>query len=649
MNMNEKRKGILNKKFTFFFLAVVLFWLKTYVVYRLEFQLGIDNGMQQFLLLINPISSALFFLGIGLFFKGKARLWVTIIIEFVMSLFLYANVVYYRFFNDFLTLPVILHPNNASELSGSALALMKGADIFYFTDTIILIALVVFRAIHPQRNIQKRWIAAVMASAVLIFSANLALAEADRPQLLTRAFDRNYLVKYLGAYNYSIYDAIKTTKSTAQRALADSSDLSEVQNFTRSHYTPPNPKYFGKEKGMNVIYVSLESLQNFIIDYKLDGQEVTPFLNSLAHDKHTFYFDNFFHQVGQGKTSDAEFMMANSLFPLNQGSVFMQKARNTYQAQPAILANHGYTTATFHGNYKTFWNRDEMYKSLGIQKFFDANYYDMSDQNTINYGMKDKPFIEESMPYLQSLKQPFDAKFILLSNHFPFALDEEDIDFSAAHTNDNVVNRYFQTAHYMDEAVEQFFDELKRAGLYDNTIIVMYGDHYGISTNHNKAMKQIMGEEITPYVNAQMQRVPLFIHVPHVKGKVVHQYGGEVDVRSTVLHLLGIDTKKFVGFGSDLLSPEHREIVPFRNGDFVTPDYTYVSGKCYSNPNGVPVENKVCGPYKEIARKELQFSDKVVYGDLLRFYTPKGFKPIDRKSISYTKDETKNELNTSNE
>ncbi|MDV2686874.1 glycerol phosphate lipoteichoic acid synthase, partial [Alkalihalophilus lindianensis] len=139
---------------------------------------------------------------------------------------------------------------------------------------------------------------------------NLGLAEKDRPQLLTRSFDRNYLVKYLGAYNFTIYDVIQNIKSSSQRALADSSDITDVENYRKANYAEPNPQYFGKAKGMNVIYVSLESLQTFIIDYKMpDGQEVMPFLHSLTHDKNTFYFDNFYHQTGQGKTSDAEFLM----------------------------------------------------------------------------------------------------------------------------------------------------------------------------------------------------------------------------------------------------------------------------------------------------------------------------------------------------
>ena len=88
------------------------------------------------------------------------------------------------------------------------------------------------------------------------------------------------------------------------------------------------------------------------------------------------YFDNFFHQTAQGKTSDAEFILNNSLYGLPQGSAFTTKGLNTYQAAPAILGPHGYTSAVFHANTGTFWNRNEIYKSFGYDHFFDSSYYE---------------------------------------------------------------------------------------------------------------------------------------------------------------------------------------------------------------------------------------------------------------------------------
>ena len=103
----------------------------------------------------------------------------------------------------------------------------------------------------------------------------------DRPQLLTRGFDRNYIVKYLGMYNYTIYDAVQSTKASAQRVLADSNDITEVINFTKSNYAEPNPEYFGAGKGMNVIYLHLESMQNFLIDYEITWRRSNTFFKFI--------------------------------------------------------------------------------------------------------------------------------------------------------------------------------------------------------------------------------------------------------------------------------------------------------------------------------------------------------------------------------
>lgn len=620
----------------FFVIAVVLFWIKTYIAYKLNFKLETDDFLQKLLLFINPLSSALFFLGIAFLFKKNYK-GVLIGIQFFLSFLLYANIVYYRFFNDFITIPVLFQTkSNAMQLRDSAAGLMSISDIFYFTDTILLI---VFNwTLFKQTGLKTRKsYKFILALSVFVFLFNLALAEKDRPNLLSLNFDRSYIVKYLGAYNFTIFDIVQNIETSSQRAFASSSNLTNVENYRKATYTPPNPTLFGKAKGMNVIFVSMESFQNFMVDLKMpNGQLVAPFLHSLAHDGNTFYFDHFYYQTGQGKTSDAEFLMENSLYPLNQGAVFISKAQNTYQATPAILKGYGYTSAVFHGNYKTFWNRNVMYQALGFDQFFDASYYSMTPPNRKNFGMKDKPFFTESMPLLNSLKQPFYAKFITLSNHFPFEIDASDTNFPKGNTGDWAVDQYMQSAHYMDEALQQFFNFLKKDGLYDKSVIILYGDHNGLSSNNDATLAKLLGvHEAKPVMDANFQQVPLFIHVPGVKGRVKHEVGGEVDVRPTLLHLLGIDTKAFVEFGSDLLSPQHRNWAAFRNGDFVSMNMVKSGDKCYRVAAGIPADQKACKQYSSQVKNELQMSDMVVNQDLLRFYHRNGVKPINPSDYEY--------------
>ena len=643
-NLVSKKDDLLHNFLGIYLLAVLMLWIKTYISQLSQFDLGVEGVIQQFLLLINPLGSAMLFLGFSFLFRGKRKYTSLVVIYTLMSIVLYANIVYYRFFSDFITLPTLSQTQNFGDLGGSVLSLLKPYDILFFVDVFVMFYLRFSRKIQKdtQRFGYKKAMT-IIAFALVVSIVNLGLAETSRPQLLTRGFDRNYIVKYLGMYNYTIYDSVETMKASSQRALADSSDITEVINYTKSNYAKPNAEYFGAAKGMNVIYLHLESFQNFLINYKLNGEEVTPFLNSLTKDKNTIYFDNFFHQTGQGKTSDAEFMLENSLFGLPQGSAYITKAQNTYQAAPSILKDYGYTSAVFHGNNGSFWNRNVIYKSFGYDKFFDASYYNTgSSDDMAEYGVLDKPFFEQSQSLLSSLPQPFYTKLITVGNHYPYKMDQNLVTIDKANTGDPSVDNYFQTARYADEAIEQVFNQLKELGLYENTMIVLYGDHYGISDNHNAAMEQVIGKEITPYESTNLQRVPLFIHVPGMQGGTNHTYGGQIDLLPTLLHLQGIDTQKFVQFGSDLLSEEHNEIVPFRNGDFVSPTIYSINEKYYDNKTGLLLDDSQLESAKAIKNevdRKLELSDKVVNGDLLRFYTPTDYTPVDPSQYNYSKDE----------
>src|SRR5699024_6905124 len=142
------------------------------------------------------------------------------------------------------------------------------------------------------------------------------LAETERLKLLKRTLDLNYIVKYLGAYNFTVYDAFQNVKTSTERVLAVSSDITEVQNYTDNKFAAPDEDLFVIAKDKNIIKIHLESFQSFLIDYELNGEEVTPFINSLVNDQEEnyTYFENFFHQTEQGKTADAELIMDTSLY-----------------------------------------------------------------------------------------------------------------------------------------------------------------------------------------------------------------------------------------------------------------------------------------------------------------------------------------------
>ncbi|MDR2832307.1 MAG: LTA synthase family protein [Streptococcaceae bacterium] len=656
--MNLKNKlNFVNTRIGFYILLLALFWVKSIFAYFVDFQgLGLESAFQYFILFLNPLASSMLLFGIALYIRGRRSSYITMMVIFtLLTMLLFSNVTYYREFSDFITVNTMLGSAKvASGLGESAVRLLRPYDLFYWIDIIVLIVLLAMKKIKMvETPVKGRFALAISALSVMLFSANLSLAEMDRPELLKRTFSHDYIVKYLSIPVYTIYDGVKTYQSDQVRAQASPTDLNGVQAYINEHFAPADQKMFGIDKRKNVIYIHLESFQQFLLDYKLKDENgvehvVTPFLNSIYHSKDTVAFDNYFHQVAAGKTSDAETLYENSFFGLAQGPLFTQLgSTNTFQAAPNILQQtQGYTSAVFHGNSGSFWNRNETYKSLGYNYFFDSSYYELNKDNSFQYGLHDKSFFGQSVQYLEHLQQPFYAKFISVSNHYPYQqFTNEEGGFPLAKTSDETINGYFATANYLDRAVEEFFTYLKDSGLYNKSVIVLYGDHYGISNSRNKDLAPLLGKDPTTwdsYDNAMLQRVPYMIHMPgYGKGFIDHTYGGQVDALPTLLHLLGVDTKKYLQLGQDLFSSKHQEIVAFRNGNVITPEFTILGEDVYDTKTGEKITNPTAEQQTKIqqaraaVKKQLAVSDQITNGDLLRFYNESGLKPIHTEDYVY--------------
>ena len=660
--MKKITNSILNFMSTrlgFVLTLLLLYWFKTMWAYSVDFNLDIQGPYQIFLAVINPLPISLFFIGLALYIK-RTKLFYSLAFGIYLLLFIWliSNSIYYREFTDFVTVNTMLASTKVSAgLGAAALELFRPWDVIYILDFPILAFFFFKKWIRmDNRPFNKRASFAVTSLSAMLFSANLFLAEIDRPELLTRGFSNYYVVRALGLPAFLGYSANQTYAANKERSKASEEDLKPVEEYIQQHYAKPNPEYFGMAKGRNVIYIHLESFQQFLIDYKLKVDdkeyEVTPFLNSLYHSKETFAFSNVFNQVKAGKTSDAETMIETGLFGLNQGSFMVNYGgTNTQQAAPFILSKNGYnSSAVFHGNAGSFWNRNTAYKQWGYNYFFDASYFTkQNSSNSFQYGLNDKYMLKDSIKYLERLQQPFYTKFITVSNHYPYttSLSGDDLGFPLAKTQDETINGYFATANYLDSSIKAFFDYLKESGLYKNSIIVLYGDHYGISNSRNPALAPLLGknsETWSSYDNAMLQRVPYMVVIPGMdKGGIIDTFGGEIDMLPTLEHLLGIESNKFLQVGQDMLSPDHDQIVAFRSANyFVTPEYTSYSGRTYYTKTGEEITNpdentkEQLDKIREAANLQLRISDSIQTGDLLRFFKGNDLGKVNPEDYSYT-------------
>ena len=314
--------------------------------------------------------------------------------------------------------------------------------------------------------------------------------------------------------------------------------------------------YTGIGQGKNLIVIQVEALQDFLIGRTYLGQEITPNLNRLAKNRSSLYYNNYFQLVGKGNTSDAEFVSHNSLYPSIGDPTYMEYEDNSYYGLPWLLRDNGYTAWAFHGYERTFWNREEAYANQGFQNFIAEDNFNFEEE--VGFGMKDEDFFHQSMKYLKDLDQldenPFYAFMVTLTSHTPFVMPEEDqhLQLRAEHRG-TILGDYLQSIHYMDRELGDFIDNLEEEGLLDNTVLAIYGDHFGMN-----AVNEIDKGLMTDYLQMEydfdhMMNIPLIIHIPgETLGIEISTIGSQLDFYPTIANIMGYPIEKGIIFGRDL-------------------------------------------------------------------------------------------------
>lgn len=553
-----------------------------------------------------------------LLLKARTRRWVLLSLLFLHSTLLVSDIWYYRYFGDLLSIILIADVPQMSSVGGGFLTLVAWKDIAFFTDFLLFFsAFLLFRnkTGTPSRNVRYRFAGALFAGGMITFSAPLLWSYFQKEEWLVDNPISNMREYYhLGFWGYHGADLI----NGASR-LAGSSELSSNQLDLLTEAVPEIEAATIPEELPNVILVQLESFQSSVIDQRINGQELTPNLNRLKNE--TLYFPNFYHQTHEGRTSDAEFITLTSLMPVKSGSVYTQYGDNEFDGLPGHLKRYGYNTAAMHAFEPGFWNRDKVYENIGFDKFYSKE--DFSDDEIIGMALNDKDFLSESLGFAAEMDSPFFAFMVALSSHIPYEFPEDQIKLDLSGYDDELLKGYYHTIHYVDEAVGELKDEMQEQGLWDESLVIFYGDHDSGLTQRGTEMANDAGANNIVDLFEIDKGVPLFIKPPgETTGEINETVGGQLDIAPTILDLIGIDSPYMLG--SSLLDAEENVTV-FRDGSYRFAEYYYKpdltstvgNGTCYSTQTSSEVAFENCEGKIEETAEQLRISDLIIHENAL--------------------------------
>ncbi|MGO1818952.1 MAG: LTA synthase family protein [Senegalia sp. (in: firmicutes)] len=524
-----------NVIFTIFILTLI----KLIFLYNFTIK---EDIMKTFLYTL-PI--ALFIYSLLYFMNTKYSKIIIFSIQALISVLLFIDLVYYGYYGFLPSVNMFLFVGAAGEVWKSILAILRPIYFLMFID---LIPLAIYLIKTDKKTISFKVNKKVIASFLI---ATLCLGSAL--YLLNFRGNSTYAYNNYGVFTYHIYDVYTNFLNKSEKNLTASELKESINTFSANDKEKNKKRYNGIAKDKNIIVVQFESLNDFLINKEYKDQEITPNINKLI-SKDSIYFNNFYQQVGPGNTSDAEFVLSTSLFPSDELSIFNHYNNNYYYTLQKILKENNYSTHVFHGNDKEFWSRDKMYPKLGIDEFISLEDFDYEKKDIINLGLNDVDFFNQTVNHMKEFNKPFYSTVINITSHHPYEIPKElkELKIDDQHKNTLFAN-YIESINYSDRAFGEFIQRLKEEGLYEESIIILYGDHSGVYPTGDKSeeyMKEFLGND---YEFDEYMNIPLIINLPQSGLEETNEIvGGEIDLMPTILNLLGIDNNKGKRFGSDL-------------------------------------------------------------------------------------------------
>jgi phosphoglycerol transferase MdoB-like AlkP superfamily enzyme len=498
-------------------------------------------------------------------------------------------------------------------------ALFRPGDLLLWADVAALAAaaaLACGRELPARRGLAQ----GLVAAGVLLFAVP-ALPLFERPltgprhQALTRA----EVATSLNVVGYQLFDAAIFVRRRLDRSGQGS--LAEALAY-HAERAPPAGPLSGTERGRNVIVVQLESVQGFAVGRHVNGVAVTPTLDRLARESITF--TRAYTQVGQGTSSDAELLATCSLYPLETGAVFTDRYDVDFRCLPEVLRDAGYQTVSMHANWPNFWNRDRMHPAMGYQRFLSIDDFDRTP--VVGLGLSDARFAEQAAERLAALPEPFYAALITLSNHAPF--DDPDVPrtLPLGALESTAVGTYLDSVRFTDAALGLLVDRLRASGVLDRSVLVVYGDHAGLSRKATGTALLGLPEDRPDVWLHHELRVPLLVRLPAGRGAALHDEPvGQVDIAPTIADLLGVPRERTFFHGRSLVSDPQRPVV-LPEGSAVSQELVFLGGErrwgppgCLEAATGTPAAPERCEPLAEHAARELAVSRAEVNQDLFRW------------------------------
>lgn len=622
---NGKAKEILSKfvnSIWFVIVVGILLFVKTMFFYDNTIS---NSGKIEMQTILGTIGFTVILVCILIILPNRARIITTLTSNFIVSLVLFGDNIYYIYSNSFLSIAQITNLQYGEEILSTLPAVFEIKHLLYFVDIILIIATCKLMKIKFQKkeNRTKKKVLAKAISGIVVFCiVGAKYVEKGKE----KSYNKDMQIRESTIWGYHIYDIenlLTQKKNTKYKSYSKmEADYEKLKEEYNDRYGKEKYDFKGISKNSNVIVLQLESIQEFVINKTINGEQITPNLNKFLREN--IEISNM-NMQSYSTTADSEHSSITSIYPMENGMSYSKFYTNTYDNLFEMFNSANYTTSYMHGNEAKFWNRGNVYSKFGVQNIELKDKFD--DTEYINGFMSDEVLYRQGVEKIKNYQNPFMSFIVSASSHTPFELeglqDRNKVRIDVGKYKGTYFGNYLEAVNYADYAFGVLLEELKQEGLYEDTTILVFGDHNGINM-YNEEMLEFLKQynpDLTDVdIKLNYTKVACGLKIPGVPHIKIEKPVSKLDIKPTLAYLCDLEDKFSLGtnmFGS-------KEFVSLNNERIITNRY-YYDENWYDIKTGNQLDmesldddtKELLERYYNYMKKELEISNSVTINNLL--------------------------------
>lgn len=494
----------------------------------------------------------------GVYALTRCR-WAQIVVMALLDVLLVANLMYFRTYYSAIPASSYLEAGNLADFKASVTDSLRWADIVLLLISIAT-AVMAFRYKTTKRQpltaVLKWWAAPLAGFALLLTGVNLCKGGFHKS---LRSVRQSAYLCSADAPIFSVFGCIWYDITDAAEPITPEKQA-EIEQWLASQ-PKHQPADSVTEKRSNLLIVFAESLESWVLEKKVDGKEITPYLNRLLKEKSTLYAPNVLTQVKGGRSIDAQLMICSGLLPLMSGTYSSLYYDNTfYTLQKAMRGLKHSRSYLLTIDKVSTWNQGAVARSFGTDTIISYHDFKMTEAFGTHKRIGDASFFQQCREKIErgEVWKPGESvymQFVTYSGHAPFKLPDHLRTITFPASIPEKAADYMTTAHYTDKAIGDFVAYLKTLPQYKETIVVIVGDHEGLASYR----QELVGNPACHGLVSDKQLTP-FIVLNSPVGMRYDKFMGQIDIYPTLLNLMQLDTYRWHGLGQSILDPRKQGV-----------------------------------------------------------------------------------------